>query len=734
AYYIYRNDAQPDIQGMQNVTTHTIGFTISNQLLEDTAANGGGQYYTADNAQELSEAFTSAIQKILEVSMSYTAPVVPISSMEKTSSGDNIYLALFKPSRSAFWKGNIKKFWIATADDATHSIERGDILDMNGDRATNDSGYILDTAVSSWGSAADGGETESGGVGKVLLDRASDRNIYTFLDKDSKPINHPSNAFTKTNPWLTRQKLGAADDDDRDKVIDFIHGLDAYDEDQDLDTTEKRPWILGAFLHSRPEVVHYQDRTVIYAGANDGMLHAFDDGNGEELWAYIPPTLLSKLQGLSGKDLLYFVDGSPRVYRNDVNQDGVIDGSQGDQAILLCGLRRGGRYYFALDVTNPLNPEIPEGWADWGVWESGTWHATGMIGPDMTTESTVEASATYPYAEMGQSWSTPVLGRIGTQAGVKDVAFIGGGYDPNQDQTTPGPDSMGRAVYVVDIFTGSPICTYTDAAMEWSIPGEIAAIDTTGNGLVDRLYVGDTGGRLWRMDIRSLDPADWTAKILFDANESAMPGEPLRKIFYPPDVTLEVGYEMVFFGTGDRAHPRRKTVINRIYAVKDRNPGEPLGEGDLEDVTMDFLQDPTFTGDKNNLRNRILNGNGWYISLLDNLGEKVLSPAVVFGGVTYLTTYVPTDIDDPCTTQEGTAMLYALNYRTGEAVFDYDVSGGILGRSDRSMVIGASIPSGMVVALIQGEASAYVGIRGGIFNPAIGSIGGLTRAYWRVLF
>ncbi len=736
AHYIRRNDARPDLEGTQRVTVHTIGFTINHSLLQDTAINGGGQYYTANNAQELSVAFRDIIQEIVEISTSYTAPVVPISRNEKTTSGDRIYLALFKPSLSAFWKGNIKKFGIATTDNDGLGIKKGDILDRNGDLATDGSGHILDTAASYWGiGSPDGGDAEKGGVGEVLLNRATPRNIYTYVDAGN-PLTHPNNAFSKLNPMITKVRLGT--EDPAEKIIDFVHGYDTYDEDGDSDTAEKRSWVLGAFLHSRPEVIYYNSsRTVIFAGANDGMLHAFDESTGEELWAYIPPVFLSRLKDLTGTSQVYFVDGSPKVYLNDVKGDGEISKADGDEAILLSGLRRGGRYYFALDVTKPLNPEIPTGWRDWGVWEGdpAAWRSTGMIGPDMTTESGDEALATYPYGEMGQSWSVPIIGEINDGGSARDVAFISGGYDHvNQDLAIPGSDTMGRGVFVVDPLTGDLFWKYTygnDANMLWSVPSDIAAIDTTGSGLIDRLYVGDMGGKLWRFNIRSSDTANWTAKILFDANSSALPGEPLRKIFYPPDVTLEEGYELLFFGTGDRADPKSLTLINRIYAIKDENQASTLVEGDLEDVTDDLLQDPDYLGDKQALRDQIMSGNGWYIRLVDNFGEKVLAPSLVFGGVAYFTTFTPTALDDPCVFEEGAARLYALNYRTGEAVLNYDTSNEGVGKIDRSLVIGSAIPSGLVLALIQGKPEAYIGIRGGILNPAIGTISPLIGIYWR---
>jgi hypothetical protein len=89
------------------------------------------------------------------------------------------------------------------------------------------------------------------------------------------------------------------------------------------------------FSPFRPSVIHYETRSVIFAGGNDGMFHAFDDETGEELWAFIPPDLLNKLQALHQDVLEIFVDGSSRAYISH-NEDGSIY-----QAILILSEREG---------------------------------------------------------------------------------------------------------------------------------------------------------------------------------------------------------------------------------------------------------------------------------------------------------------------------------------------------------------------------------------------------------
>jgi len=693
-------DARPDLEDTQNIVTYTVGFTIRSELLEDTAKNGGGKYYYCHNAQSFSIVLQKIIEEILEQSTSYVAPVVPISQMEKASSGNRLYLALFKPTWRSFWKGNIKKFAIATEDNPATGIKTGDILDVNGNPVLDSRGRILDSAVSFWGSGEpDGGEVEKGGVGQILLNRSDGRRIYTYMGT-TLDLTNPTNAFSLTNPKITPLTLGFSvnKDTERDRLIQFIHGCDSYDENGNANTAEKRDWISGAFLHSRPLIIHYgQGQSVIFAGANDGMLHAFDDETGEELWAFIPQGLLGRLRDLTGETVEYYVDGSPRPYIVDQNGNGTIESSDGDQVILVCGERRGGNHYFALDVTLPQSPRL--------LWQ---------IGPEWPELG--------DYSEMGQSWSTPIMGRIRYGTGEKVVFFIGGGYDENQDSgPNAGEDSHGRAIYIVDAVTGDLVWKYSHSEnpfMANSIPSDIARLDTTGDGYIDRLYVGDTGGRMWRFDIGSPSPGSWTGKLLYGAGER-------KKIFYPPDVCLENGggyYEMLFFGTGDRADPKDVTVCNRIYGIKDKN-GPTLTEGNLQDVT-----------------DTLLNGsdteNGWYIRLNQYLGEKVLSPPVVFFGTAYFTSFIPDqeEFDDLCYVGQGRGRLYALGYKTGNPVFDLDGLGGTLDISDRSAEIGIGIPSGVVIAIFGEVAKGYVGVGGGIYHPPVSNRSTIIPMWWREVF
>jgi len=251
------------------------------------------------------------------------------------------------------------------------------------------------------------------------------------------------------------------------------------------------------------------------------------------------------------------------------------------------------------------------------------------------------------------------------------------------------------------------------------------------------------GGRMWRFDIGDSNSANWTGKVVFNSNPG---GSERRKIFYPPDVTLEKDtsgafYEMLFFGTGDREHPKDTTVINRLYAVKDNNPSTALIENGLVDVTLDLLQDPgTSDAQMNAILGELLAKSGWYIKLDQNPGEKVLASPAVFYRVAYFSTFAPTFVEeaDPCFIGQGKGRLYILQYMTGNAAFNLDltndVSGEVVSRSDRSGVIGGGMPSGVIITIIRGTSVGYVGVGGGVHSPRLPKHKTLIPISWRLVF
>jgi len=746
AKYLYENDCNPVLGDgtafdKQNIVTYTIGFKTSHQLLQNTASNGGGEYFTADNISELAMAFDQILTAISEENAVFVAPVVPISRMNRTYAGDKIYLGFFKPKQSGRWIGNIKRY--ALDDD-------GILYDAIGAEACTPDGLIKDNALSFWTILGnDGPDVEKGGAAEILdllIDSPTARNLYTYTLSDAdnaELLTDPSNAFVDSNDLITAEDLGVASSAERTELFNAVHGAG-----------------LGDIIHSEPAVVHYPDpdgnpvtndaKTVIFAGSNDGILHAFDDNGGGEIWGFIAPDQLGRLKLLDNDDHDYFMDGSPSVYHG------------ASQKILIMGERRGGQTYVVLDITAHDAP----------VW-------LYSIGPTILDPDPLNFPDTDSYEMLGQSWSrsqtvtvatgvsisetgTPPTCSVTVNTDEADVFLIPGGYDNNQDLDPPSPtDTVGRALFGVQVTDGQVVSGLNFNAIANATLGmthsivDVSGIDHDGDGIVSRIYAGDLGGNIFAFKddeamsfcsgtyTKSIADGTWAAQKLFSA--SAVDGLQ-RKILYAPDVVGEEFGEYIFFGTGDRTDPSEIGMINRFYAVKnDWSGGGTLDETDLVDVTDDLIQLGT-EGQKQAAKTSLENGNGWFIRL-ENTGEKVVASPRVYGGVVYFTTYTPDTAGgggDPCaaSTVRGVARLYAVDYKTGASVaefsseIEFDGDGNMVdrGKKDRIIPIGTAIPSAPVIAILENGAQIFIGVEGGIVSmPAIATPD-MYRYYWHQIF
>src|SRR5262249_3115553 len=113
--------------------------------------------------------------------------------------------------------------------------------------------------------------------------------------------------------------------------------------------------------------------TVVFVGTNDGVLHCFAAEDfrvgtrtlraGEEIWGFVPPALLSRLESATASHQV-LLDGTPVVhdvfYRRLPGSLPTSDpaSSASYRTVLVMGLRGGGNAYFALDITNPLVPDF----------------------------------------------------------------------------------------------------------------------------------------------------------------------------------------------------------------------------------------------------------------------------------------------------------------------------------------------------------------------------------------
>jgi type IV pilus assembly protein PilY1 len=346
-----------------------------------------------------------------------------------------------------------------------------------------------------------------------------------------------------------------------------------------------------------------------------------------------------------------------------------------------------------LDVTKPKKPKF--------LWK---------IGPEIEG-----------FSEMGQTWSIPQIGKVKSKDGERVVCFIGGGYDESQDRAPLGiSDKKGRAIYIVDIMTGAQVWRWDyeiDPTMKYTVPSDISPVDIDGDGCIDRLYVGDTGGRLWKIDIKSPNLKEWAGKVIFNANPDHLSGK--RKIFYRPDVTLEKDYELVFFGTGDQVNKDEMKTINQIYAIKDNGLNSALSINDLKNVTKESVDLKDMEGRK-----------GWFINL-ENKGEKVLASPVVLFGVAYFTSFTPSREGS----SEGLARLYALDYKTGGPTLDLNplnnFDGVKIDLSDRSKVIGNGFPSSTVISALDGKLVALTGFSGGVYYTPVKKNSTVIPIWWK---
>ncbi|MEO2168865.1 MAG: PilC/PilY family type IV pilus protein, partial [bacterium] len=620
---------------------------------------------------------------------SFVAPVVPVSQTNRSESGDRLYVALFSPREGQTqWPGNIKKFALDKDAGAICNASTPTCSVGGGGAATLPDGTILATAESFWDAGSggpSGNSVTSGGIGGLLQESDFNaRKIYTYAGTATGALGGldltlPQQAFAKSNATITPAMLGlngaAETAAERDLLIDYIYGFDSYDLDDDGDLAEKRPWILGDIIHSVPLLVRYDTSgtdALILVGANDGMLHAFDDATGQELWAFIPPDVLSNLNNMRPGESAthpFFVDGSPRVTEYE------------GQKVLVFGLGRGGRAYYALDITSKGAPRL--------LWRVN--------------------NSTTGYGELGFTQSTPSLTKFSPAGGVP-VAVVGGGYDLYYDDpaaSTPNPSGYGRTLFVIDLLTGARHAMASPTGMDYAIASDTLVFDVNGDGMFDRGYVGDLGGNLWRIQ------DDFSVTKLFEAPAG-------KRIFYPPDAVLNSGSVMIYFGTGDRSNPLETSVTNRFYAVRDDGASN-LGEAALVDVTNNIVQPGT--PEEATLLQQIAAQNGWYMRLQAS-GEKVLAPATVFFNAAFAT-FTPSLL---ACSAGGDAKIYVLNPLNGAPTLDLagttggnlgdgsgggSGSGGVLVPDDRWVLVGQSIPTSLKVIFGDDETKAFFGVSKG---------------------
>lgn len=327
-------------------------------------------------------------------------------------------------------------------------------------------------------------------------------------------------------------------------------------------------------------------RPVVYVGANDGMLHAFDttvglSGSGEtggkEIFAYIPSELLPRLKELADVEYphKFFVDGDLTV------SDVYIGGAW--KSILVGALGRGGKSLFALDVTDPDNISI--------LWE-------------------------FSHSELGNVLGKAQVLRLNN--GDWAVA-VGNGYNSSNDEAV---------LFLINAETGSLIKRIATGAKGSNGLAGVGGWDEPLDGNVDYLYAGDLLGNLWKFDLTGSNTGNWSIPSkggkLFTAKDSAGTVQPITAA---PTIGAHplTGEKWVFFGTGRYISSGDPSVtsMQTWYGLRDVS-ASISGRGDL--VERKIIQE----GSSNSGPYRVFSATG------DSVGGEAILSVNADGSLKYL--------------------------------------------------------------------------------------------------
>lgn len=606
-------------------------------------------YFYATNPAALSDSLERAFINILNVS---SAASVATNSATLTT-GSAIFQALFNGSD---WSGKLIAFPI----------------DLNGQtgNATWDAGDVLNTQTS------------------------ATRQILTY---DNVTANKAGIPFKWDRLPAAYQTLLSQN------RLEWMRGDRSHEGGSDL---RSRPnTILGDIVNSSPQYVaapnagyadadyaafvvqHRDRRPVLYVGANDGMLHAFDahlnaaDGGGRELFAYVPSALYGSLSTLSNPGYVhrYYVDGTPTV------GDAKVNGTW--RTILVGGLAGGGRGIFALDVTDP--DAINEGSAA----STALWEFTNNQD-----------------ADLGYTYGQPNIVRLGNG---KWAAVFGNGYNSNAGRGSIFIVFLDRAAGSKSWSIGTDYLKLTVDDANITVPNGISAAfpaDVNGDGTTDFLYAGDLLGNLWKFDVSGTDPATWqgTRKLLFTATDANGKRQPITSAVDVMRNTQAGGY-MVLFGTGsyvDNADPSNFSTQS-FYGIWDQNNTAQgtVTRSKLVQQTIDAEAQFPATKvlyrlvSRNNVQYTATGKQGWYMDLLKPPyppgtaeGERVVYDPQIRGTRIVFTTLIPST--DQCASG-GTSWLMELDGVSGGRLTQPPFDANNDGRFDQNDLVNGQQPGGV---------------------------------------
>ena len=707
---VSRDDAVAAVHDKTKVIKWSDGSSDENKINDLLRASiiGRGDFFSASDP----ETFSSELGKMLEGFLAGTSSATGVSfDMTTVESGDTpwAFTAQFQP--------------------------------------TNWSGDLIARPVGTEGGLSVGAGSTRSAASQLNLSELShgDREIITY--SDNKGV-----AFTNANDELTdAQKNDLMVAGDLEDVIAYIRG------DRSKETPNgsfrARGSRLGDIVHSTPAyvggpasnwpssgtydgysayVADKKDRDpVVYAGSNDGMLHAFSakevTAGGKkaidfsELFAYIPSFLYSNAanKGLHhlaepGYDHKFYVDLPLRSVDVKIKgRSGVGTGTTPEawRTILLGGSRTGGQGLFALDVTDPSSFSEDEA-GKMVLWE-------------------------FTHDKLGYLKDAPIVSLANWGGELRWTAFFGNGY---------GKGDTG--LYMLDIngLVGStPSADNLKFIKLANTDGlsSVAVLDINGDGIADKVYAGDQQGNMWA--IRDDGDGNWgnpyDGSALFTATLPDGGGaQPItaapRVTFHPtmPDAGNTPNL-LVVFGTGSylyKSDPADKQVQS-VYAIWDK--GAPvtddretaLVERSMSTTTVDGVNARLSTGDNINYAEK----RGWYVNLPVEF-ERIVTGAEIIGDFIFVNSMIP-DVNPCIPGGTGWLMAFGLDGRTPAKRAFLELSTSVVGYE-----VGG-IPSESGFVYLDGKLYRITALSdGGVdvaeinYSPGGGTV--LGRKGWREVF
>jgi type IV pilus assembly protein PilY1 len=589
-------------------------------------------YFKTDSPQGLLTSLTDIFDKIVEETGSIAGGA--ISSQKVTAAGSSaVYQAKFDPKR---WGGSIEKVQVSLSSTTATTVDIGTV--------TWDAGDALRTRVS--------GNTTTGALGRTIFIGA--------LENTSTVAAVP---FTWSSLQTSHQSLlnvdpenGATDALGADRLL-FLRGFRGKESPNG--TFRRRNDVLGDVINSGLQYVgapskqitdpSYQTffntnktRTpVIYAGANDGMLHAFRDSDGYELFAYIPSFLTNKLTALTYPKYTHqaYVDSTPVIGEAYINSDW--------KSVLVSGVGAGAQGVFALDVTDPTAFNASK--VMWEFTDKNDANLGNVIGQPKIVKLRTAANGV---AAPSYKWFA--IFASGVNSHKNDGAFSTTGkpaiFILDLSKARSAAWELNTNYYRIDF----PIY---DTSKKVGMNGFDVTLGAAGQ--LERLYAGDYQGNLWRLDFTREGADNWTLDKLsmhqnnagnaipyFIAKDASGSVQPITG--EPTVANGPAGQKIVMFGTGKFNEQGDITnssyQAQTFYSLLDNNSTDrPRARSDLRSLSVDSTLTVSPTSSIIWGFNTPTQSPGWYLDFPNSTstGERQISDLLVVDGNVYFSTILP---------------------------------------------------------------------------------------------